>query len=77
MCLKMMSSLIAVLLSFCVVFNPGNIDITLGDLQGEGNSNSRTLGKLICYLIKSFCHKSMMHDQFVEMKKWFSLTIVR
>jgi hypothetical protein len=43
-----MSSLIAVLLlSFCVVFNPGNIDIALGDLQGEANSNSRMLSKLV------------------------------
>ena len=42
-----MNSLIAVLLSFCVVFNPGNIDIALGELQGEGNSNSRILSKLI------------------------------
>ena len=45
-----MNSLIAVLLSFCVVFNPGNINTALGDLPGEGNSNSRMLSKLIlCY----------------------------
>ena len=72
-----MNSLIAVLLSFCVVFSPGNIDIALGEeFQGDGNSNSRMLSKLICY---SYISNSMamMYVQVVEMEKWFSLTIVR
>ena len=46
-----MKSLIAVLLSFCIVFNSGNIDIALGELQGEGNSNSGMLSKLIYYIV--------------------------